>query len=111
MARYEKGERTPDIEITIKLAKALGVKPSDLFTGEQRAFYELFDDGYGEQFLKEQKILNSIDDPLSELSPKYTLLNKKGKEVINEHIEFLSQKEEYTAPDSSTASDHEEGEE
>ena len=110
VSRYETGERRPRIDTVIKIAKALDVEPSDLFTGEQRAFYELFDNGYGDEWEKAQENMRSNDNPFSELSSKYTLLNKKGKEVINEHIEFLSQKEEYTAPDSSTASDHEEGE-
>lgn len=55
VSRYETGERRPRIDKVIKIAKALDVEPSELFTGEQRAFYELFDNGYGDEWEKAKK--------------------------------------------------------
>ena len=51
-----------------------------------------------------------LNNEIEELIPNYTKLNNKGREEVKGYVDKLSQIPEYTAPDSSSAPDHEESE-
>lgn len=126
VARYENGQRMPDIEVIYKIANVFGVM-STLFDNSIHSDGEFYQRDIDEMS-KEDKILDdclkscvvyteegkgeiiSMQNSAEDLLCSFNCLNERGKEEAINYVAYLTTKDEYTAPDSSTASEHEEGE-
>lgn len=132
LRKYESGRQNPKKETVKRIAKALNINAlifdKDVVSDEE--FQDAITEKYAMQDIYELSALldcmydergflngDVSDDKRSitfyasaKLPPEYNLLNSEGKEETNRYIKYLSTQEKYTAPDSSTSSDHEEGE-
>lgn len=138
--RYENGRQNPKRETIERIAKALDVTwylfDNSLYSDGEfnqydisaiiekekahtQAFIKLMNEKFAE-LEKEKGSPLSDDDYITIEIPNmtdeesllngYRSLNKYGKDEAISYIANLTTQEKYTAPDSSTASDHEEGE-
>lgn len=92
IGNYERGDRQPNIDITKKIADALGVPVADL------AGWSAFDDQY--PFLADEvKLLNlakKIDENTFQLNELFLQLNDSGKAKAIDALSDLVMIEKYT---------------
>lgn len=112
IAQYENGKRKPKLETLDKLAKALGVKPGQLYFDEYIE-YEHYTppESLRDMVEKRKKIALDVDrqalmkaidkapgagnTPLEQITAAFTKLNEKGQEKAASYVEDLTKIPEY----------------
>lgn len=112
IAQYENGKRKPKLETLDKLAKALGVKPGQLYADE---YIELEHYTHPESLqdivekkkkitleINRQALIKAIDMApgasnisLEQIATSFTKLNEKGQEKAASYVEDLTKIPEY----------------
>lgn len=112
IAQYENGKRKPKLETLDKLAKALGVKPGQLYFDEYIEYkHYTHPESLRDMVEKKKKIAIDIDrqalmkaidkvpgagnTPLEQLTAAFTKLNEKGQEKAASYVEDLTKISEY----------------
>lgn len=101
LSRYEIGERTPDNETIVRIAKALDVAPSSLLI-------DVIKDSFDTLNNFNPTTLGMLQEPSTDEETKNTAaayriyiekLNNLGREKANEYIADLLKIDKYTKPD------------
>lgn len=109
IAQYENGKRKPKLETLDKLAKALGVKPGQLYFDEY-IVHEHYTHPESLRDMMEKKITLDVDrqalmkaidkapgagNTLEQITAAFTKLNEKGQEKAAGYVEDLTKIPEY----------------
>lgn len=106
IAQYENGKRKPKLETLDKLAKALGVKPGQLYFDEY-VVHEHYTHPESLRDMVEKKITLDVDrqalmkaiskahGTLEQIVTSFTKLNEKGQEKAASYVEDLTKIPEY----------------
>nr|DAQ32510.1 MAG TPA: Helix-turn-helix XRE-family like protein [Caudoviricetes sp.] len=106
IAQYENGKRKPKLETLDKLAKALGVKPGQLYFDEY-VVHEHYTHPESLRDMMEKKITLDVDrqalmkaiskapGTLEQIVTSFTKLNDKGQEKAASYVEDLTKIPEY----------------
>ena len=119
LSRYEIGERTPDNETIVRIAKVLEVTPTFLLIDVVKESFEILEN-FNPIRVEPETVLQKIDELNNQynITPeldynetnkiiqqkkdtilKLNKLNALGQQKANEYITDLSEQEKYTKPD------------